>query len=104
MSKYNEGKVLFHDIKTRGILKLADFFQINGEKKVSKKHSEGSSTLERSPYKISKSVTLLLLCLLGLPTHDYSQNYPQVLCVLACSLHRTNSLFSSLRWSSEAPS
>jgi len=37
----NEGKGFFHDIKTRGILKLPTFFQINGEKKVSKKRSEG---------------------------------------------------------------
>ena len=82
MSKCNAGKVLFHDIKIRGILKLPNFFQINGEKKVSKKHSEGSSALEKSPYKIGKSITLPLLCLLGLPTPVRSQDYPQVLCSL----------------------
>lgn len=65
----NEGNVLFGDVKRRGILKLSDFFQANGGKKLSKKHSEGSSALERSSYKTSKSITRPLLCPLGLPIH-----------------------------------
>lgn len=80
MSKCNEGKVFFHDINTRGILKLPNFFQINGEKKVSKKHLEGSSTLERSPYKIGKSITLPPLCLLGLPTRLVTGLSPGIVC------------------------